>query len=277
VLKNIDSLRESNTFNHLQILVFYDTCQDASLSILKEYKKSQHCPIEIFENPISLVAPRTERIAYARNGLLKMIRDQFSHYEYFAMMDSNDYSCVGKIRPFVLKEMLSRSAEWDSISFDREDGYYDHWALSYDPFIYSFFHFMDWQNAVAQLRADFNQRMQFYKENRPTELVRVYSAFNGFSLYKTPIFLDSRYSSDINSMVFPEGLLEKHCELIHQNIQNNFKNDCEHRFFHLYAIRRKNARICISLLSLFESTKGKDVIKKSANTMTFLMKKGRQH
>ena len=30
--------------------------------------------------------------------------------------------------------------KWDSVSFDREDGYYDYWALSFHNFIYSFHH-----------------------------------------------------------------------------------------------------------------------------------------
>jgi len=272
VLNNIDRLRESKIFENLQVLVFYDTCKDSSLEILKNYMRTKDSSMIIYENPTSLIAPRTERIAYARNGLLNMIKERFSTYEYFAMMDSNHYSCIGKIRPQVLREMLIRSEEWDAITFDREDGYYDHWALSYDPYIYSFFHFEDWRDAVAKMRADFNQRMEFLRHTKPNELFRVYSAFNGFGLYKTTIFIECKYSSNINILAFPSGMVSKHAEVIGQNIKIMIDNDCEHRFFHLDGIRRKNARICISLLSLFERTNPKESSKKiSSNTTTFLM------
>jgi hypothetical protein len=254
VLKNIDKLREEQVFKNLQILVYYDKSTDSSLNILKNYQLQNHSLV-IYENLEPLNAPRTERIAHARNGLLKMLRENFSHYEYFAMMDSNNYSCVGKIRPYVLAQMLERYNEWDSISFDREAGYYDHWALSYDPFIYSFFHFQNWRDAVAKLRNDFGQRLEYQRRNNPNGLIRVYSAFNGFSLYKMSHFIECSYSSDIKAMAFPQGLIQKHCNTIGQNIIPQYRGDCEHRFFHLDSIRRKNSRVCISLLSLFGKSK----------------------
>lgn len=251
VLNNITVLREANIFKNVQIVAFYDQSKDQSLQLLKQYQR-QYPSTMIYENPEPLNAPRPERIAYARNGILKMIRENFFYYDFFAMMDSNDYSCVGRIRPQVLKEMLKRIDEWDSISFDREDGYYDFWALSYSPFVYSFNHFENWDDAVKKMRSDFTARLEHHKRETPNQLIRVYSAFNGFSLYKSSLFLDSRYSSDIHMLAFPQGTVQTHCETIGQNITGNYKYDCEHRFFHLDAIRRKDARICISVLSLFE-------------------------
>jgi hypothetical protein len=274
VLKNIDDLKEAQIFNNIQILVFYDKSSDSSLNILKNYKGANRCPMIIYENSVPLMATRVVRIANARNGLLDMIRKGFSHYEYFAMMDSNHYSCIGKIRPNILREMLSRKDEWDSVSFDREDGYYDHWALSYDPYIYSFFHFENWQFAVKKMRKNFNQIMELYKITKPRELFQVYSAFNGFALYKTRMFLDCNYSSKIDTSLFPVGSVQKHIQTVEQNLINLFENDCEHRHFHLEAICRKNARICISFLSLFERTKTdkKSPLKITPNTSTFMFR-----
>jgi hypothetical protein len=172
-------------------------------------------------------------------------------------MDSNHYSCVGKIRPDVLRESLRRSGEWDALSFDREDGYYDFWALSYLPYIYSFFHFENSENAVSKMREDFYGRMKLQRTGHINDLIYVYSAFNGFSIYKTEIFLECNYSSNINPAVFPSGLVENHSQIIRQNIKDYYRNDCEHRHFHLDAIRRKKARVCISLMYLFEGTKKK--------------------
>jgi hypothetical protein len=164
---------------------------------------------------------------------------------------------------------LSRSQEWDAISFDCENGYYDHWALSYDPYIYSYFHFTDCVESVAKMRADFGQWLETSRSQNGQQLLPVYSAFNGFALYKTSVFIESAYSSDIRDDLFPDGSIEKHCLTIGQDSLSYKKGDCEHRHFHLDAIRRKGARIRISLLSLF----GKAPVRKrfiERKTMAFL-------
>jgi glycosyltransferase involved in cell wall biosynthesis len=277
VLQNIDAVKESNVFERIQILVFYDNSADASLDILKKYKTTGKCPIQIYENETQQMnASRVEKIAFARNGLLQMIRKEYSHYPYFAMMDSNHYSCVGKIRPAVLKRVLDHSSLWDSVSFDREDGYYDYWALSYDPYIYSFYHFTNWEDAVQKLRKDFNNRLKFYRETRPTGMFEVYSAFNGFALYKTSIFLECKYSADINMSLFPTDAILTHMKTVGQSILKYPKHDCEHRYLHLDAIRR-GARIRISLLSLFEKTQQnqKEQMKRVASSLPLLGPFGR--
>ena len=94
VLNNIDILRESQIFDNIKVIVFYDISSDASLSILREYERLHSESITINENShpllISRVNTRVKRIANARNGILNIIRERFSHYEYFAMMDSNE-------------------------------------------------------------------------------------------------------------------------------------------------------------------------------------------
>jgi hypothetical protein len=148
--------------------------------------------------------------------------------------------------------MLARENEWDAISFDRLDGYYDHWALSYEPFVYSFFHFQDWKSAVFQLREDFSQKMEYWRRTIPQKLIPVYSAFNGFALYKTALFVDCSYCSTIDPEQFPPHSIQKHSQQIRLPILARLEDDCEHRYFHLSAIKKKGARIRISLEYLFE-------------------------
>jgi len=266
VLRNIDILRESNIFQKITVLVFYDTSQDASLQILQQYQTtilSQLDPMfymEIHNELRPLRNVRTERIARARNGLIHMIRRQSQQPNYFIMMDSNDYSCVGTIKPETIRAVIQRQHEWDSISFDREDGYYDHWALSYNPFIYSFFHFSDYEKAVMVLRADFEKLMARWKETSPNEFIPVYSAFNGFAIYKTHIFLDCTYSGKIDMALFSGNAIREQMRRIGGSIKNVFTGDCEHRHFHLEAIKKNHARIRISQLTAFEPTNAKKSI-----------------
>jgi len=248
VLNNI--LKINDFFPNIKILVFYDNSQDKSLEILNNFnEKYRNMEIIINTNPKSFL--RTQNIANARNSLLEQIREKYSDVPYFIMMDSNEYSCIGNINMDVLKKGIDRNNEWDALSFDREAGYYDTWALSFEPFIYSFFHFHNWQNVVELMRVDFKQLMDDYKRNKPNEFIPVYSAFNGFSIYKTSKFINCSYSSNINIDLFPQDVLIKQFEVTNSNIIHNFTNDCEHRHFHLEAIKKNNAKIRICQDFLF--------------------------
>jgi len=255
ILENIQDLRP--LFQTIQIVAFYDKSSDRSLEILE----SSDLPIIIMKNLEKQSPIRTENISKARNYILEIIRQQFADYPFFIMMDSNRYSCTGKIRPPVLQTMIDRQDEWDAISFDREDGYYDLWALSIPPLLFGFDHFQPRQPAVDAIKKYINEILSDYKANRPNELIPVLSAFNGFSMYKTEKFLNCHYSSDIDISLFPPDILKENMALINlpicysrldYNSQPIMEGDCEHRHFHLEAVKRFNARIRISVQSLFE-------------------------
>lgn len=157
-------------------------------------------------------------------------------------MDSNEYACVGQINIDTLRSAIQRSDEWDSISFDREAGYYDYWALSFDPHIYSFYHVQNKDETLQDMVASFATKLNTSRDSQ--DLIPVYSAFNGFAIYKTNMFLNCSYSSLIHIQLFPKQLLPR-------KLLNRFKNDCEHRKFHLEAIKKNGARIMVSPLSIF--------------------------
>jgi hypothetical protein len=265
VLSNILAISKSKLFDKLTIVAYYDASTDNSYSILESFK-NQHQNSEFSSEFIETVIisndkkdirmnfgdasrvtnkSRTMRISVARNQILNYMR--FAHKQgkinkYFIMMDSNEYACVGRINIDTLRNALQRSNEWDSISFDREAGYYDYWALSFDPHIYSFFHLQNKYDALNKMVTDFATKLNTSRESYT--LIPVYSAFNGFAIYKTSMFLNCSYSSFIHIHLFPKQLLPA-------KILNYFKNDCEHRKFHLEAIKKNGARIMVSPLSIF--------------------------
>jgi glycosyltransferase involved in cell wall biosynthesis len=247
VLNNINKMRL--LFESVQILVFYDNSTDESLKILNEYK-NKYKNMEIIINNCKISQHRVENIAFARNAILERIREKYGDYEYFIMMDSNEYSCIGDINLEVITSVLSRD-DWDAISFDREAGYYDTWALSFEPYMYSFFHFTNWNKVVNMMRDEFSKLLADYKNNKPDELIPVYSAFNGFSIYKTDKFVNCKYDSKINLSLFPRSIIEKEQEITGCNIIHIMEGDCEHRHFHLESIQKNNARIRISTKSVF--------------------------
>jgi len=260
VLSNIVTLSRSNLFDKLTVVAFYDASADKSYSILDSFKK-RHLPENIETVIITnnkkelrmnlgnasrvMDTSRTMRIAHARNEILnymRLARMRGDTSQYFIMMDSNEYACVGQINIDTLRNALQRSNEWDSISFDREAGYYDYWALSFDPHIYSFYHVEKKTEVLNEMVTSFAVKLN---ESRETHnLIPVYSAFNGFAMYKTHMFLNCSYSSFIHIHLFPKNLLPV-------KLRNYFKNDCEHRKFHLEAIKKNGAKIMVSPLSIF--------------------------
>jgi hypothetical protein len=271
-------MSESKLFEKITVVAFYDYSSDNSHSIMEKFKRQYSNIIEmvIIINKSNasrqmrmdlgganrvLDKNRTTRIAIARNGILNYIRSQRSkgvYNKYFIMMDSNEYACVGKINIETLRSALNRSDEWDSISFDREAGYYDYWALSFDPHIYSLYHVENRNETLNSMVTGFATKLKNAKnanavdkqydlkqyDLKQYDLIPVYSSYNGLAIYKTDAFLNCSYSSDININLFPKHLLPS-------KILNNFKNDCEHRKFHLEAIKKNNARIVVSPLSIF--------------------------
>lgn len=246
-LNNIEKLNE---IFDLKIIAFDDNSTDKSLTIVQNFANTNK-NIEIIVNTQPKHRIRTRNIAGARNALVERIKEKYSHYQYFIMMDTNEYSCIGKIRLEPIREILSRKDEWDSVSFDRISGYYDTWSLSFDPHVYSFFHFNNWREVVAKMREDFSELMETSKKSGQ-DMIPIYSAFNGFAIYKTEKFIDCKYSDTINLNLFPENSIQKQISIVGYNIKNYLHEDDEHRHFHLEAIAKHQAKIMISTKHIFE-------------------------
>jgi hypothetical protein len=234
----------------------YESARENSFKMIiivnKPNSRNMRMDLGSGSNAISraLDTSRTARIAVARNGILHVIRGLHNRgfrNKYFIMMDSNEYACVGQINIPTLRSALERSDEWDSVSFNRDAGYYDYWALSYDPYIYSIYHVVNKNETLHNIREDFEKKLKHARsktDNKKYDFIPVYSSYNGFAIYKTVKFLNCSYSSNIDTTLFPKKLLPK-------QIINKFTNDCEHRKFHLEAIKKNKARIVVSPLSIF--------------------------
>jgi hypothetical protein len=266
-LKNIEAIR--HIFHRMVINVVYDISEDKSYQILEDFKKhsednsiplNQRIPMNIIINTATKnINSKSVNIATCRNMLLDIIRNRYSEYDYFIMMDTNEYSCIGKINVQLMHDIIhpedpqndNSMSKYDAITFDREAGYYDWWALSFDPYIYSFYHIVDSFKVADQMKKMFTDILQHYRIHRPNDVIPVYSAFNGFGIYKTSKFLNSSYSSDIRLDLFPKHIIHKLIYITKSNIHNHYKDDCEHRKFHLEAIQKNNAKIGVSTKYMF--------------------------
>jgi len=248
VFENIALIGQS--FDKYKIIISYDHSSDNSLEIINRYKSTLPIEIIINQNPVTDI--REQNIANARNKILDWIRnDNDDSYNYFIMIDMDDVSePLIQENLYVIGDYLRRD-DWDALSFNRVV-YYDLFALSIVPYIFS-----NWKNVNV-----YENLFQFIKKRiaglKPDQLLVCHSAFNGFAIYRKNIFIHCHYSCDIKDSIdlVDPFLLDKNMKFanINENLYLTSQDDsvdCEHRSFHLQAIRDYGARIRISPYMLF--------------------------
>jgi hypothetical protein len=204
---------------------------------------------------------RTWRIAKGRNELMSEV---FKNDTELHIMMDGDEVCAGELKADVLLKYLDRE-DWDCLSFNRV-GYYDIWALQYEPYIH---HAWGLNNErlnrrlVENMRSDIIQRLSELNEG---ELMECYSAFNGFAIYRTKCFEGIVYDGETQKYFSEERLaeylkeMEKRLNISGLALQEPTENrrgpvsayeNCEHISLHLGAIRKNGARIRIAKECLF--------------------------
>jgi hypothetical protein len=229
-----------NLFEDYVIILYYDKSCDNTLEKIKKYEK--HNPKCIFYvNTSPLLEYRTHRLALGRNTILNVIKQNYSDYPFFIMMDCDD-ACASDINISILKKYLYRN-DWDALSFNHPRSYYDSWALSKRPFVISCHHFRypaQGMNLIATI----------IKKTPVDKLIKCLSAFNGFSIYRKEKFINCYYDGRFRIDYLPKELVEENIKYSGKIIRR-MKEDCEHRHFHIQAFLENKARIRISPLCLF--------------------------
>jgi hypothetical protein len=247
VFKNIEKL--GTLFDDYAIVVYCDKSNDKSYNILNEYRK-KNPRLMFYYNPTPVSRFRTHRLAHARNECIKVIRNCFSDYPYFIMMDFDDV-CNKPVNLDALRKHLHEDT-WDALSFNKEP-YYDIWALSIHPYVISFQHLENRDNMCIVMRKYITDVLK-----GTDSLVPCMSAFNGFAIYRTSKFLNCWYDGTLRLDLLPK----KYIALALDTIKNRFNfgppgsecstvEDCEHRSFHIMAKNKNQARIMISPKILF--------------------------
>jgi hypothetical protein len=242
VFDNIANI--SKLFKKIKIIISFDLSEDFTLLKLINLKSTLEIDMDIIINKDQLSRIRTVNIERARNKIINKIYNEYSDYEYFIMIDMDDVSAK-PINIEVLKEALDKNTFWDGLFFNNEN-YYDFWALNFKDFQYSCWH----SNDVKKLINIMNN--EFKKECINKEFIECQSAFGGFGIYKTEKFKNCFYSSLIDLSLFNIKNIK--------NIYNDYKisyninseiYDCEHRYFHLNAIKNNKVRLMIYNKNLF--------------------------
>lgn len=264
--KTFDNLMAIRSlFNEFTVIAFYNKSIDRSLEILKNESRLE---VIIIDDEDTKTDSRTMNIARARNGILGWIRANKPDVEYFIMMDSNSYSCQGDIRPEILGKYLTDkyTKDWDSLSFARIP-YYDLWAYSDNviqlgcwTYPTRVMRYVRSGITAYMYQAVMNQHIDntIFNKKSKNELVAVDSAFCGFAIYKTKVFVNHEYLGYLDPSLFDENKLVQNLRRFPPlqpdgrpvNIQGKLM-DCEHRAFHLAAKKYSNARIMVAKDQLF--------------------------
>ncbi len=268
IFSNLVKIYKSNVFSRLRFTFVYeyrDDTLDYIAPVIRSFTNLvPNATVDVIPNTRPWEPVRQRNIGHARNTFLDHLRGlrttgvTFSH---FAFMDFNDYACIGPIDTDVLRGAMHIQDQWDSVSFLREAGYYDMWALSFAPYVHSFFHFKrGWGEVLSRMRYAFD-RFITHAIMRGDELLPVLSAFNGFAIYRCAVYLSDqepliRYTDDIQTAYYPPGMLNEQSSLVESEPDGRPNDDCEHRYFHIVSMQAPhNARIFIYLKHLFKKLK----------------------
>lgn len=250
VFENIERIQ--TLFSDTHIIVAYDQSTDKTLLKLAHYKKKYGGKMDIHVNREPLSPYRTARISNARNRLLDRMRE-LPERPYFIMMDMDDV-CDSPANLDVIQRAIDRSSEWETISFNRPR-YYDLWALSIGPYIYSCWGWVNPVQVVDIMRDYVSGKLASLQ---PNELLECRSAFNGFAIYKTDPFLKCRYDWRMPKEYMSVADIRENYRLLGNRASVSPLNkktdepDCEHRSFHMEAEAKYGARIRISSECVFD-------------------------
>jgi hypothetical protein len=242
VFNNISKIQE--LFKKSKIIISFDMSNDFTLKKLIELKKI--FDIDIIINKDTMSNSRTVNIERARNKILNKIYNNYNEFEYFIMIDMDDVSSK-PININVLKEILDEKKNniWDGLFFNNAN-YYDFWALNFKDFQYSCWHSSNVKKLINLMNSEFK------KETNNKEFIECQSAFGGFGIYKTNKFKDCYYRSLIDLTLFNKECINNIYKKYNiQYIINRHIYDCEHRYFHLKAIKENNVKLFIYNKNLF--------------------------
>ena len=239
VFNNIDKI--SSLFDEVQIIVYYDVSTDNTLGILQKIQEIKPY-LSVYINTEQISQYRVQNIAKGRNYCLEQVFKY--NYEYFIMMDFDDV-CSSEIQLHNLQTSLERN-DWDALSFNKNP-YYDLWALSIYPYSFSCMHFKNWNILVKKYIENILENTD---EN---DLIKCFSAFNGFSIYKTEKFVNCFYDSRPRIDLVGKKLIQQHINVAGPMYYDGLAKiiDCEHRSFHFMSIKKNGACIRISPKILF--------------------------
>jgi glycosyltransferase involved in cell wall biosynthesis len=165
-----------NLFQTQQYIIFENDSKDDTLHVLQQWEKNNSNVTIITETNVP--GPRTQRLAYARNLLMKKALSMNS--DYIVVMDLDDVNLD------ITKEAFLSSFEynnWAVMTANQSEKMYDLWGLrTFDNWLeFDCWHCIKTENKSKDFCL--YSRYKHIEKNHP--LIKVKSAFGGLAIYNT--------------------------------------------------------------------------------------------
>jgi hypothetical protein len=224
------------------LVIYENDSNDGTRETLLAHLNASYCTLILEDNAPSPPAKkpkgfatskaRTNMIARARNRVLDYVVANYSHFEYFAMVDM-DGVCGGSdpsksydanIFKYALLELHN---EWDALFF-RFEPYYDLWPFRHPEL--APLNYWNGGHTHNKIRTEHDMKPHFENMSWPDGLMNVDSAFEMFGLYKMRLL-----NGTANYVGFEQA-------------GTWITADCEHTAFHRALRVSMNARLRLSRL-----------------------------
>ena len=234
IFNNLNNLRA--LFNDFHIIFVYDNCTDNSAQMLQQYKSTVKNNTNVIVSHITNNSPhRTVRIANARNKCLELMKGL--NIDFHFVIDADNVN-TSPWNLSIVQHYLTDD-RWDSISFNRRPCYYDIWALLYDDYKHHCWgYFGSCDPVVSHMQIDISLKLR----NLKSDLYQVYSAFNGFAIYRTERFKGVKYDGLYKNFKpllndadrYKTQLILKHrLGMPDLTINDSMIEHCEHLYYHI--------------------------------------------
>lgn len=247
--KAIDNMEKmGEVFSDYRVLIFYDGASSYTLDTILERMNNNERINLLVNATYKSKRETTHNLANARNKLLE--KALMSDFEYLIMMDCDANSTL-PVNLAVLERCISRK-DWNGMTFCLRNGETNLAHLSLDNAIMGVDNFND-PITKSIYRKEIEKRLANTTSNK---LLRVFSAFNSLAIYRLQKFRQSRYDGKPRRDYVPSFLVERTPKMLGNIVyrptsHGEEEQDSEHRAFHLHAVMKYNAKMCISPECIF--------------------------
>jgi hypothetical protein len=260
IFDNLDSLRKH--FLGFHCIFVYDNCSDNTADVLLWY--AQRVPnVTVVHNSSNTSPLRTVRIASSRNMCIAILEKGLPFADFHFMIDTDDVNDNAWNVDFIVSCL--DKPHWDCLSFNANN-YYDAWTLFYGPFKHHCWGFKHKNKTADSLGYKIIKHMlrtfqQDIGRLKGTDnLFPVLAAFNGFAIYRTPVFRGLKHDGLYKNIrpFFTDqdrqntlSYFRTQLGMPHLELNEDFVQHCDHLFYQLSGIKEKGARIRVSPESHF--------------------------
>jgi len=231
--KVIQSLKR---FERVFVYLVESDSSDGTVDLLKQIKKNTNNFEYISLGTLAEIYPnRIQRLRFCRNEYIPYIREfiEFQEIDYICIADLDGMN--SKITSKAVDSCFDNSLDWDACFSNQLHGYSDLYALRCDDWVSGDI-FKELDESQSQLDSKFKTKYWFkqnpinflirdclrrkiiyqrmYRISAKAKWIPVNSAFGGFAIYKSNLFLSTDYGNPLDASLLGSEHVELHRQML---------------------------------------------------------------